>query len=112
MAAHELHNAPSSPPSGMQVPPPSLLASPPLLPLLELLLAPLLLLELLLAPLLLPSSLTPPSRTVVPLGELLLLQATAAIEPAMATSTTPVTFRTFLLEFITQPRSSQSGKQG
>src|SRR5580700_512070 len=107
MVAHELQDA-SAPPSGMHGPP--LLLPPSLLPplLLELLLlGPPLLLELLLL-----SSLAPPSMTWTGGELLLLLQATAAAVPATATSTTPVISRRLLLAFITQPRNSQSGKQG
>src|SRR5580658_1667321 len=112
MVAHELQDA-SAPPSGIHGPPllpPSLV--PPSLPpplLLELLLDPplLLLLDELL------SSPVPDSITFVGVvGLLLLLQATAAAVPATATSTTPVILRRLLWAFITQPRSSQSGKQG
>ena len=107
--AHELHTA-ASPPSGVQLP--LLLASvPPLLLLLLVLEAPLLLevpllellvdvplLEVLLPPLL---PLLPPSPTVIEGGLLLLLPQAAAIEPAMATSATPMIFRRLLLAFIT-----------
>jgi hypothetical protein len=86
------------------------LASPP--PLLEVLLEvpPLELLLVLTTPLLLP---VPESRVVI--GELPLLllpQATAASEPATATSAMPVTLRRLLLAFISVPRRSQSGMLG
>jgi len=111
MVAQELQDA-SAPPSGVHglplLLPPSLL--PPLLLELLLLDPPLLLLELLLDEL---SSLGPASIVFVGVaGLLLLLQATAAAVPATATSTTPVILRRRLWAFITQPRSSQSGKQG
>jgi hypothetical protein len=113
MVAQELQDA-SAPPSGVHGPP-LLLLPPSLLPplLLELLLLDpplLLLLELLLDEL---SSLGPASIVFVGVaGLLLLLQAAAAAVPATATSTTPVILRRRLWAFITQPRSSQSGKQG
>ena len=101
----------SAPPSGVHglplLLPPSLL--PPLLLELLLLDPPLLLLELLLDEL---SSPVPESMIVEVVPLLLLLQATAAAVPATATSTTPVILRRRLWAFITQPRSSQSGKQG
>jgi hypothetical protein len=106
--AHELHTA-ASPPSGVQLP--LLLASVPPLLLLLVLEAPLLLevpllellvdvplLEVLLPPLL---PLLPPSPRVIEGGLLLLLPQAAAIEPAMATSATPMIFRRLLLAFIT-----------
>jgi hypothetical protein len=105
--AHELHTA-ASPPSGVQLPLLLLLLLAPLLllvldaplllevPLLELLVdVPLL--EVPLPPLLPP---LPPSPTVIE-GVLLLLPQAAAIEPAMATSATPVILRRLLSAFIT-----------
>jgi hypothetical protein len=114
--AHELHVA-DVPPSGVHDGP---LSPAPLLllaPLLELLLAPLLLpeplpLELLLVPLLLPvpvSSLGPASMTIGPGLLSLLLHATAAAEPAIAISAIAESFTIIGFVFITWPRSSQIG---
>jgi hypothetical protein len=118
---HELHVA-ELPPSGTHELPPSppllvpLLLAPLLLaPLLlaPLLLVPLLLVPLLLVPLLLPeSSLGPASMMVGPGLSLLLLHATAAAAPAIATSAIAEAFRIIGFDFITRPHSSQSGTSG
>jgi hypothetical protein len=104
--AHELHTA-ASPPSGVQLPL-LLLLAPLLLLVLDVpLLLELLLLELLVdvplleLPLPLLPPLLPPSPRFVEGGLLLLLPQAAAIEPAMATSATPVVLRRLLSAFIT-----------